>query len=136
MRKLTTGEFIERGNEIHNNFYNYSESVFINMNTKLWITCPIHGPFEQKPYKHINSKHGCPECGKIKQSSSNTRYQEDVIRDFRKKHGNKFDYSSFIYKGNRIKIHQLNTKSQLMERKKMNAVKIKAKEIIFICLMR
>jgi hypothetical protein len=62
-RKLTKtkDEFIDVANKTHNNKYNYDVTEYINSITKVKITCPIHGVFEQLPYDHI-SKHGCNNC--------------------------------------------------------------------------
>jgi hypothetical protein len=43
-------------------FYNYSNTEYIDINTSLTITCPIHGDFEQRPADHL-SGHGCSKCG-------------------------------------------------------------------------
>jgi hypothetical protein len=73
MRKLTTEEFINRANISHNNKYNYDKSIFKNIRTKVTITCPIHGDFEQTPKNHMNGQ-GCPECGKKQAQQRNGEY--------------------------------------------------------------
>ena len=40
MKKLTTEEFIEKANKIHNNKYDYSQVKYVNSRTKVCITCP------------------------------------------------------------------------------------------------
>ena len=62
---LTTEQFIEKANKIHNNRYNYSLVEYINNRTKVKIICPVHGTFEQTPDKHLQ-KHGCPLCNSSK----------------------------------------------------------------------
>lgn len=57
----TTDEFIKLANDIHNNKYDYSESKYINKETKVAIICSEHGEFEQTPHHHINGQ-GCPKC--------------------------------------------------------------------------
>lgn len=59
--KLTKNVFINKANEIHGNFYNYDDFIYVNFHTKSNITCPIHGDFEQTPAKHLEG-HGCPKC--------------------------------------------------------------------------
>ena len=56
--------FIEVCKLVHNNKYDYSKTVYINSETKLLITCPIHGDFYQLPMSHIHGK-GCSKCGDI-----------------------------------------------------------------------
>ena len=45
----------------HGNNYNYSKMDYTNYRTKVTITCPIHGDFEQTPAHHIGGT-GCPSC--------------------------------------------------------------------------
>ena len=54
-------EFIKKASKVHNNFYSYDNCKYINNNTKVIITCPIHGDFEQTPHNHLQGK-GCPLC--------------------------------------------------------------------------
>lgn len=61
-KKLTTEEFIERANKVHNRKYDYSKAVYVNDSTNVYIICPEHGCFLQKPANHIWLKHGCPIC--------------------------------------------------------------------------
>lgn len=63
-RKLTTEEFIQKANLIHNNFYSYNNVIYVNSNTKVLITCPIHGDFAVAPHNHLSNKSGCPECNR------------------------------------------------------------------------
>lgn len=58
----TSIQFIKDANKSHNNYYDYSESNYINSNTKVKIICPKHGSFFQSPHNHVNSKNGCPKC--------------------------------------------------------------------------
>lgn len=54
--------FILRAREIHGDAYDYSKTDYQGMNTKIVITCPKHGDFEQKPWHHLEREHGCPQC--------------------------------------------------------------------------
>jgi len=58
--------FIEEGDKIHNNKYDYSKVNYRNNKIKVKIICPEHGEFEQSPDHHINRKHGCPLCNESK----------------------------------------------------------------------
>lgn len=69
------GKFIEKSNEIHNRKYDYSKVKYKNNKIKVYIVCPLHGGFWQKPYLHLQGC-GCPKCG-IRQSK-----QEENIFDF------------------------------------------------------
>ena len=59
-----TVNFISRSLLIHNNKYSYDNTIFLNSNDKVIITCPIHGDFKQSPNNHLKGK-GCPHCGRI-----------------------------------------------------------------------
>ena len=52
----------EEVNRIHNNFYDYSKSVFVKGTVPMEIVCPIHGSFWQTPNAHKVGK-GCKSCG-------------------------------------------------------------------------
>lgn len=54
--------FKTKSNEVHLDYYDYSESVYKGNKIKLKIGCPLHGIFEQKPNDHIGG-HGCKKCG-------------------------------------------------------------------------
>lgn len=54
-------EFIRKGNIIHNNKYDYSNSVYEGNKQKIKIKCPIHGDFWQTPHDHLQGC-GCPKC--------------------------------------------------------------------------
>lgn len=46
---------------IHGTTYNYDNVVYINNETKVCITCNIHGNFYQQPNNHLFGQ-GCPDC--------------------------------------------------------------------------
>lgn len=60
-QRYTTEEFIEKSNKIHSNFYNYSKTIYKSSHTKVIITCPEHGDFEQGAGYHLHGQ-GCPIC--------------------------------------------------------------------------
>ncbi|MBP6740820.1 MAG: hypothetical protein KA146_12560, partial [Leptospiraceae bacterium] len=92
--KLTTDEVIKDFKKVHGKKYDYSKVEYKNTDTKVIIICKKHGEFEQLPYAHKKGA-GCPVCsGNIKHSL------EQVVQDFRKVHGDKYDYSKVVYKNN------------------------------------
>lgn len=54
-------DFVKNANRVHENKYTYNND-YVNNKTKIKITCPNHGDFEQRPDDHISGK-GCPRCG-------------------------------------------------------------------------
>ena len=71
-KRLNKEDFLEKAIQIHGKKYDYSKVEYVNNKTKVIITCPIHGNFEQTPKNHLLGQ-GCPLCGieKIKESSKN-----------------------------------------------------------------
>jgi hypothetical protein len=63
--KLTNEEFVNKSNEKHNNFYDYSKSNYTGINNKVLIICPKHGEFSQVPNSHLRGV-GCPFCNHSK----------------------------------------------------------------------
>ena len=63
--------FVDKANQVHSNKYNYTKTVYKASQTKILITCPKHGDFEQLPYSHLNG-HGCLKCGSNGGGSINT----------------------------------------------------------------
>lgn len=67
MKIVTTEEFINKSHRLHDGKYNYDKVEYVNAKTKVIITCPIHGDFEQKPDTHnkrVNPS-GCKKCNKV-----------------------------------------------------------------------
>jgi len=56
--------FVYRLNIIHNNYYDYSKTIFKSTKDKIIIICPKHGEFIQKATEHLDSGNGCKECFK------------------------------------------------------------------------
>ena len=96
MKKRTTEEFIELARQVHGDKYDYSKTVYVNKRSKVIITCPIHGDFEQNAHDHINGR-GCPKCGKLSSSSSRTMERNEFIKKSNEIHDNKYDYSKTVY---------------------------------------
>lgn len=88
---ITTEEFISRAKEIHGERYGYDRVRYINGNSKVEITCPIHGVFFQTPQSHLRGN-GCAKCG-----GTATLTNEDFIVRARIIHGWKYDYSEVRY---------------------------------------
>ena len=60
--KSNEGDFISKAKTEHGDKYNYDKVKYINNKTKVIITCPKHGDFEQMPSNHLGGQ-GCPKCG-------------------------------------------------------------------------
>jgi hypothetical protein len=89
---LGLDKFIERATEKHIGKFDYSKVVYKNNKTKIIITCPEHGDFEQRPDKHLRGE-ACPNCGGTKKI--NLKIFLDKAKTI---HGNTYDYSKVIIK--------------------------------------
>lgn len=67
--KKNTTTFIAEASKLHQNKYMYDKANYVDSHTKITITCPIHGDFEQKPHSHLQS-HGCDKCAREANSIS------------------------------------------------------------------
>ena len=90
-KKLSTNEFIEKSNKIHNNKYNYSKVVYVDNKTPVCIICPEHGDFLQVPYSHLKG-FGCAECGGRKKSNKDEFISKSLLI-----HNNKYSYENVEY---------------------------------------
>jgi hypothetical protein len=97
--RVSIDNFIFRSNIIHNNKYDYSKVIFINVSTPVNIICLVHGIFSQRPRKHLE-RQGCPHCNIDSQKLS----MDDLIERFTKTHGNQYDYSLVNYQSIDTKI--------------------------------
>ena len=87
-----TEDFIEKSIKVHGDFFNYSQSVFIDTGTEINIICPNHSLSKQLPNDHIISN-GCPNC--IRRDKLNI---ESFIIKANIIHNDKYDYSLSVYK--------------------------------------
>src|ERR1035437_6474325 len=96
-RKLTTDEFITKANLVHKNKFTYLKTIYISTLTKIIITCPWHGDFEQAPAAHLNG-HECAKCWGYYKST------DKFISEANKIHNNKYNYSLVSYRNATTKI--------------------------------
>jgi len=106
MKKINLETFINRANLIYLGFYDYSISKYNGMKNTLEIKCKKHGTFQQTPDSHLHG-HGCPECGKEKNSQKFIKLKSDFINEANILHKNRYNYSSVNYIGARNKIQIL-----------------------------
>ena len=102
-KKMSLKDFIFKANKIHNNKYDYSDTIY-GLNSKIPITviCPLHGKFYPTPNNHIHPARptGCPKCKLITIGFKKSLKLEGFINKAKKIHGDKFNYSKVIYKNN------------------------------------
>jgi transposase len=61
--------FKARAIGVHGNVYDYSKVEYVNLQTKVTIGCPIHGPFLKSPSQHLYGV-GCPACDIVRRGHS------------------------------------------------------------------
>lgn len=85
MRRLTTEDFIEKSNIVHNNKYDYSLVEYKNAHSKVKIQCRKHGIFQQVPLSHLRGD-GCPTCGESKGEKTIEKYlaNNNIYFEFQK----------------------------------------------------
>jgi hypothetical protein len=89
--KLDTQTFITRSNEKHNGKYDYSKTEYRNFRTKVVITCPLHGDFQQTPKNHLKGE-GCPLCGKEYAKTWRKRKYQHFTEESKRRFGNTYSF--------------------------------------------
>ncbi len=62
--------FFKKAREIHNDKYDYSNSVYVGALKYIMIVCPIHGEFKQQAASHL-SGFGCKKCANVQRKETN-----------------------------------------------------------------
>lgn len=106
--KKTTEQFIKEAKTLYgDNRYSYEKTIYINADTKVTVTCPVHGDFQTRPADFIRG-HGCPKCKGIKTKEFNIttkRYtKEQFIEKGKLLYNNLFSYEQCEYINSRIKV--------------------------------
>ena len=73
-------------------YLDFSKSVYEGTYVDLEVECVFHGTFWKTPDSLLYTEHRCPDCAFSRKLS-----KEEVVARFIKRHGDKFDYSSFEY---------------------------------------
>lgn len=106
-KKSTNAEFISKATFVHGSAYSYDRCEYKNSNSKVVVTCPIHGDFEIKANNHLNGQ-GCPMCynegikhtiTRLTKVNSSTKKLDTAkfIEKAKDVHGDRYDYSKSIY---------------------------------------
>lgn len=102
-KTLDLKRFIEKARKIHGDKYRYSK--YLNTETKISISCDIHGDFKQTPHSHLNGR-GCPKCAIKNRALKNTKNEECFLEEANETHSNYYKYynNSYINGYTKIKI--------------------------------
>lgn len=85
--------------EVHDNLYDYSETIYERYDKPLKIKCKKHGYFFQLMNNHKKG-HGCPKCSNNKKLNTN-----EIIKHFKEIWGELYDYSNVEYNGTHSKVN-------------------------------
>lgn len=96
-KKLSWPEFVDRANKLHQDKYTYKHEGYENTSSRLTITCPIHGDFEQTAHCHLAGQ-GCPKC------RGHNKTTEEFVEQAKLTHRLTYDYAKSIYVGSKIKL--------------------------------
>lgn len=100
---LSTREIIERFIKVHGDTYNYSEVKYNGLKKDITIICHEHGKFVQSARSHLSGSK-CRKCSTIQLNKHNTKTKTQIIEEFRRVHGNKYDYTDIKYTGIKNKV--------------------------------
>jgi hypothetical protein len=92
-----TINFITRAKHIHGDKYDYSKVIYKNSDTKIIVTCHIHGDFYPSPTNHVSRKSGCPQCAIENASKNLSSSTDEFVKKAEQIHGNRYDYSKVSY---------------------------------------
>ncbi len=96
MPRKTNAQFVIDAIKVHGNLYGYNNTIYEDAKSKVWITCKVHGDFEQRPNDHLNGA-GCPDCGNLKGAIARTSSRDKFVEDCNIKHKFKFEYHFLEY---------------------------------------
>lgn len=99
--KGTNESFIAKAIEIHGEKYSYDNTKYTGNHKKVFITCPIHGNFEQSPANHTHKSNpqGCPKC-----SGRYPLNTDEFVLRANEKHDFYYDYNKVAYESMTSKV--------------------------------
>ena len=102
--RLSQEQVIKQFKEVHGDEFDYSNVVYVDINTPVEVYCKKHDfIFTPTPKNHRNGSK-CKNCGKENQIEKSRKTNEQFIKQLSEKYGNKYDYSLIEYNGNKIPV--------------------------------
>lgn len=98
LRKKTTEQFIIEAAAVHNDKYDYTNTIYEGTHKPVYIICKMHGEIKTTPKRHLGGS-GCKHCF----NDSRTKTLEIFKKESNITHNNKYDYSEFNYINSKIK---------------------------------
>ena len=97
-------QFMASAERVHGDKYDYSDTIYKNVNTKVLIRCRKHGPFLQLPTNHIGNGNGCKQCNNEMLSANKTLTNDQFLERAKAKHGDLYDYTLAFYIKHNVKV--------------------------------
>lgn len=109
MKKKTTEQFVLEAIEKHGDKYDYSKVVYTTTNSKIVVTCKVHGDFEQTPKQHLKGTYPCNACSLLHKKTLFSDTRETFIEKAQNIHKDNnglplFDYSKVVYINSQINV--------------------------------
>jgi ssDNA-binding Zn-finger/Zn-ribbon topoisomerase 1 len=101
--KLTLIDFLNKAIEKYGSLYDYSDSIYCGMLSKIEIICKEHGPFWKTPAHHLDGQ-GCPQCAREAANNKQRFTTDEFITLAKKIHGELYDYTWVSYSNYSTKI--------------------------------
>lgn len=98
-KKLTTEEFVAKARAVHGDRYGYDLVEYLGSHSKVQVVCLEHGVFEPSAKRHLAGGH-CAKCVWAGQVLSTEAF---IVRA-QAVHGDKYDYSSTVYRRSMEKV--------------------------------
>jgi len=101
VKRKTTEQFINDAIAVHGDKYDYSKTVYTRRCDPITVICAVHGEFYPIAGNHLQGSL-CAQC----QTNNRSKPIEVFIHQFKKIHGNRYDYSlvSKPFKNDKIDI--------------------------------
>ena len=93
---LSQDEFLNRMRNVFGDLYDFSQSEYINLRTKVKCICSKHGEFWSRP-DHLMNGHGCPKCACERTHSEQKLSEEKVKERINSIFNGKYDTSKLKY---------------------------------------
>lgn len=95
-RRRPVDDFIEAATTLHGGRYSYTLVDFVDMKTKVTVTCLAHGQWAVRPLSHLRGD-GCPNCGKRSASEKTRQSGNEFVTRARAVHGERYGYTYVHY---------------------------------------
>lgn len=92
VKSKDTEWFVEKCKGIHNNRYEYNNTIYVNAKSTVKVTCVEHGDFELLASAHMQGQ-GCAKCA----YGDRVMTIDEFIAKGNEVHNNKYDYSKTVY---------------------------------------